>query len=144
MVVTGLSPLGSTGFDAASPATAPPDTTSPDMAPLVPLFAPYCGGMAQPSGLLQALDRLAQGSWQGVRQLEGGRVHPYRLEWQGESAPLEPLRCRLLFPAMPELAYRFSLPAHQLVLWLIQIQGNDLPQAFWRWLLMGQSPGEEA
>jgi hypothetical protein len=45
---------------------------------------------------------------------------------------------------MPELAYRFYLPAHQLVLWLIQIQGNDLPQAFWRWLLMGQSPGEEA
>ncbi len=128
MVVTGLSPLGSTTFDMA-PA---------DMAPLVPLFAPYCGGMAQQSDLLKALDSLAQGSWQGARQLEGGRSHPYRLEWQGESAPLEILRCQLLFPAVPEMGYRFSLPAHQLVLWLVQSAGNDLPQAFWGWLLLGQ------
>lgn len=108
------------------------------MAPLVPLFAPYCGGMAQHSDLLQALGFLAQGSWQGARQLEGGRTHPYRLMWQGESAPLELLRCQLLFPAMPELHYRFSLPAHQLVFWLVQSEGDDLPQAFWRWLLLGQ------
>jgi hypothetical protein len=139
MVVTGLSPLASTAFDKAFAETA-----TPDMAPLVPLFAPYCGGMAQPSGLLQALDRLAQGSWQGVRQLEGGRVHPYRLEWQGESAPLEMLRCQLLFPALPELGYRFTLPAHQLVLWLVQSEGDDLPQAFWRWLLLGQPMAGEA
>ena len=138
MVVTGLSPLGSTAFD-----TALPDTAPADMAPLVPLFAPYCGGMAQQSDLLQALGSLAQGSWQGARQLEGGRSHPYRLEWQGESAPLEMLRCHLLFPAMPEMGYRFSLPAHQLVLWLVQSAGNDLPQAFWRWLLLGQPMAEQ-
>ena len=114
------------------------------MAPLVPLFAPYCGGMAQQSDLLQALGSLAQGSWQGARQLEGGRTHPYRLEWQGESAPLEMLCCQLLFPALPELVYRFSLPAHQLVLWLVQSEGDDLPQAFWRWLLLGQSMAGEA
>ena len=114
------------------------------MAPLVPLFAPYCGGMAQQSDLLQALGSLAQGSWQGARQLEGGRSHPYRLEWQGESAPLEILHCQLLFPAMPEMGYRFSLPAHQLVLWLVQSEGDDLPQAFWRWLLLGQSMAGEA
>jgi len=129
MVVTGLSPLGSTAVD---------------MAPLVPLFAPYCGGMAQQRDLLKALGSLAQGSWQGVRQLEGGRSHPYWLEWQGESAPLEMLRCQLLFPAMPELGYRFSLPAHQLVLWLLQREGDDLPQEFWRWLLLGQSRAGEA
>lgn len=134
MVVTGLSPLGSTAFD----------TAAPGMAPLVPLFAPYCGGMAKQSELLQALGSLAQGSWQGARQLEGGRSHPYRLEWQGESAPLEMLRCQLLFPALPELGYRFSLPAHQLVLWLVQSEGDDLPQAFWRWLLLGQPMAGEA
>ena len=139
MVVTGLSPLGSTAFDTAAPGKAPAG-----MAPLVPLFAPYCGGMAKQSELLQALGSLAQGSWQGARQLEGGRSHPYRLEWQGESAPLEMLRCQLLFPALPELGYRFSLPAHQLVLWLVQSEGDDLPQAFWRWLLLGQSMAGEA
>ena len=134
MVVTGLSPFGSTAFD-----TAPAD-----MAPLVPLFAPYCGGMAQQSDLLQALGCLAQGSWQGARQLEGGRSHPYRLEWQGESAPLEMLRCKLTFPAMPEFGYHFSLPAHQLVLCLVQSEGDDLPQGFWRWLLLGQPMAGEA
>jgi len=139
MVVTGLSPLGSTAFDTAAPGKAPAG-----MAPLVPLFAPYCGGMAKQSELLQALGSLAQGSWQGARQLEGGRSHPYRLEWQGESAPLEMLRCQLLFPALPELGYRFSLPAHQLVLWLVQSEGDDLPQAFWRWLLLGQPVAGEA
>ena len=139
MVVTGLSPLGSTAFDTAAPGKAPAG-----MAPLVPLFAPYCGGMAKQSELLQALGSLAQGSWQGARQLEGGRSHPYRLDWEGESAPLEMLRCQLLFPAMPELGYRFSLPAHQLVLWLVQSEGDDLPQAFWRWLLLGQSMAGEA
>ena len=149
MVVTGLSPLGSTAFDTAFPETAfpetaLPETATPDMAPLVPLFAPYCGGIAQQSDLLKALGFLAQGSWQGVRQLEGGRTHPYHLEWHGESAPLEMLRCKLLFPAMPELGYRFSLQAHQLVLWMVQIEGEDLPQAFWRWLLLGQSMAGEA
>ena len=143
MVVTGLSPFGSPAFDKAAPETAP-ETAPADMAPLVPLFAPYCGGIAQPSDLLKALGHLAQGSWQGVRQLEGGRSHPYRLEWQGESAPQEMLLCQLLFPAMPELGYRFSMPAHQLVLWLVQIDGDDLPQAFWRWLLLGQSLSGEA
>ena len=143
MVVTGLSPFGSPAFDKAAPETAP-ETAPAAMAPLVPLFAPYCGGIAQPSDLLKALGHLAQGSWQGVRQLEGGRSHPYRLEWQGESAPQEMLLCQLLFPAMPELGYRFSMPAHQLVLWLVQIDGDDLPQAFWRWLLLGQSLAGEA
>ena len=143
MVVTGLSPFGSPAFDKAAPETAP-ETAPADMAPLVPLFAPYCGGIAQPSDLLKALGHLAQGSWQGVRQLEGGRSHPYRLEWQGESAPQEMLLCQLLFPAMPELGYRFSLPAHQLVVWLVQIDGDDLPQAFWRWLMLGQSLAGEA
>ena len=143
MVVTGLSPFGSPAFDKAAPETAP-ETAPAAMAPLVPLFAPYCGGIAQPSDLLKALGHLAQGSWQGVRQLEGGRSHPYRLEWQGESAPQEMLLCQLLFPAMPELGYRFSMPAHQLVLWLVQFDGDDLPQAFWRWLLLGQSLAGEA
>ena len=144
MVVTGLSPFGSPAFATAAPETAPVDMAPAEMAPLVPLFAPYCGGIAQPSDLLKALGHLAQGSWQGVRQLEGGRSHPYRLEWQGESAPQEMLLCQLLFPAMPELGYRFSMPAHQLVLWLVQIDGDDLPQAFWRWLLLGQSLSGEA
>lgn len=109
------------------------------LAALVPLFAPYCGGMAQQQQLHDALAQLALGSWQGERSLVGGKGHAYQLLWQGESAPLEQLSCRLLFPAFPDLQYSFDLQSHQLVLWLMQQEAGDLPQAFWRWLLLGQA-----
>lgn len=113
-------------------------TSSGPMAPLVPLFAPYCGGLSQQLQLQDALVLLGQGGFQGHRSLAGGKGHSYQLHWQGESAPLESLHCALHFPAHQELSYRFALPAHQLVRWLMQREANDLPQAFWRWLLMGQ------
>ncbi len=108
------------------------------MAPLVPLFAPYCGGLAQQALLQEALILLGQGAFQGERPLAGGKGHRYQLLWQGESAPLEVLRCELAFPDNDQPDYHFALPAHQLVAWLMQRQGNDLPQAFWSWLLVGQ------
>lgn len=114
-------------------------TSTGPMAPLVPLFAPYCGGLGQQLLLQDALVLLGQGGFQGQRLLAGGKVHRYQLHWQGESAPLEDLQCALLFPAHDQLNYRFALPAHQLVLWLMQREANDLPQAFWSWLLMGQA-----
>ena len=118
-------------------------TSTGPIAPLVPLFAPYCGGLGQQQLLHDALTRLAQGALEGQRSLAGGEGHRYKLRWRGESAPLEVLHCELLFPGQDQLSYRFELPAHQLVAWLMQRQADDLPQAFWSWLLVGQ-PAEDS
>lgn len=109
--------------------------------PLVPLFAPYCGGVAYQSVLEPAVAQLLSGSWNGRRRIAEGRDHRFTLQWQGEPAPLEPLSCQLRFPAFPQVDYTFSLPAYQLVSWLMQRQGDELPLEFWRWLLMGEQPG---
>lgn len=110
------------------------------LAPLVPLFAPYCGGLALQGQLEEALEILLAGEWHGQRLLQGGRSHGFRLSWSGECAPQQPLRCELAFPALPQIAYSFELPCHQLVLWLMQRQGPELPPGFWQWLLLGQPP----
>jgi hypothetical protein len=108
--------------------------------PLVPLFAPYCGGVAYQQLLEPAVAQLLQREWSGVRPLSDGRAHRFLLAWQGEPAPLETLACSLRFPDLPELTYAFDLPAYQLVYWLMQRQGDQLPVNFWHWLLTGNVP----
>jgi hypothetical protein len=116
-----------------------------ELEPLIPLFAPYCGGVAQRYSLQESMVVLMGGNWSGVRPLEGGRSHAFDLHWSGELAPLETLSCGLRFPAYPSVAYDFQLPAYQLVRWLMQTQRGDLPEAFWRWLLLGAPlDGEKA
>ena len=42
------------------------------VAPLVPLFAPYCGGLGRQLPLEGALAILLAGDWTGKRLLQGG------------------------------------------------------------------------
>lgn len=131
-------PFGSPG---SAPVVAGGSDGASVLEPLVPLFAPYCGGVAYQSLLEPAVAQLLSGSWNGRRRIAEGRDHRFTLQWQGEPAPLEPLSCQLRFPAFPQVDYTFSLPAYQLVSWLMQRQGDELPLEFWRWLLMGEQPG---
>ena len=108
--------------------------------PLVPLFAPYCGGLGRLMSLEGALEILLEGDWAGKRLLQGGRSHVLRLSWSGETAPQEILHCDLIFPDLPEVKYSFELPCHQLVQWLMDREGEQLPASFWQWLLLGQPP----
>ena len=107
---------------------------------MIPLFAPYCPGGFE--ALEPALALLLQGSWQGVRPVQGTAGHPFRLQWQGGLAPLENAHCALTFPQLPDVRYHFVLPAHQLLNLLVQVQqagGNDLSESFWRWLILGEA-----
>ncbi|MEX0588232.1 MAG: type IV pilus biogenesis protein EbsA [Cyanobium sp.] len=127
--------------DLISPVSVVPESVAPgSVAPLVPLFAPYCGGLGHDLSLEDALSILLEGSWTGRRLLQGGRSHLLRLSWSGETAPQEELHCDLIFPDLPQVSYRFDLPCHQLVQWLMERDGEELPTGFWRWLLLGQSP----
>ena len=93
------------------------------VAPLVPLFAPYCGGLGRLMALESVLAVLLEGDWAGKRLLQGGRSHMLRLSWSGETAPQEILHCDLTFPDLPEVKYSFDLPCHQLVQWLMDREG---------------------
>jgi hypothetical protein len=104
--------------------------------------------------LVKALDLLAAGEVQGRRRLQPSGHHPFLLRWQAGEAPQEPSRCELSFPASEAVTYQFVLPAHQLVRWLMDLledrgraldgePGGDLPQAFWRWLILGEPPPAE-
>lgn len=104
---------------------------------LIPLFAPYCGGLSSQTTLEDSINVLLRGEWWGERPLEGGRSHALALRWSGEPAPLELLHCQLRFPALPSVTYDFDLPAFELVHWLMLREQTALPEAFWRWLLMG-------
>jgi hypothetical protein len=112
-----------------------------DLEPQFMLFAPYCGGVAYRQLLMPAIAQLQQGEWRGERRLADGRSHALILSWQGEPAPLERLSCLLTFPQLPNLDYSFTIPGYELVYWLMQRQGNELPDSFWRWLFMGEQPG---
>lgn len=122
-------------------------TSSSSSSTLLPLYVPYCGGLLQREALGLALGQFEQGSWQGIRRIGGGRSHGYRLAWRGGLAPLDLLSCHLSFPAPAGLSYGFELPAHQLVVWLLEAQqqgaqpDQDLPLSFWRWLLIGDQSG---
>jgi|Wag4MinimDraft_6_1082665.scaffolds.fasta_scaffold05009_2 hypothetical protein len=108
--------------------------------PLVPLFSPYCGGVAYQPLLQAAVAQLLRREWTGERPLSDGRVHRFVFAWQGEPAPLETLACSLSFPDLPALSYTFDMPAYQLVYWLMQRQNDQLPVSFWHWLLTGTVP----
>ncbi len=129
------------GFPGSSPVAPSGGDSGSVLEPLIPLFAPYCGGVAYQNLLEPAVAQLLNGSWDGRRRIAEGRDHRFTLQWQGEPAPLEPLSCQLKFPAFPQVNYSFSLPAYQLVTWLMQRQGDELPVEFWRWLLTGEQPG---
>ena len=107
---------------------------------LVPLFASYCGGLGRLISLEDALAILLSGDWTGKRLLQGGLSHALRLSWNGEMAPQEILNCDLIFPDLPDVKYSFALPCHQLVQWLMDREGEQLPVTFWQWLLLGQPP----
>lgn len=131
---------------------APSSATTASQDPgLVALYAPYCDGVTREAWLIQALDRLTLGELDGVRRLRPEGEHPFQLRWQAGLAPQETSHCELGFPASPELSYRFELPTHQLVRWLMDLleqqsgqvfeaSACDLPESFWRWLLLGESP----
>ncbi len=109
---------------------------------LVPLFAPYCGGVGRERELMTALQTLAMGRLQGGRRLSDGGAHAFELSWSGDPAPLAPLSCQLRFPDLPAIQYDFQLPCHHLVDWLMEAAGDGLPESFWPWLLQGRgAPG---
>lgn len=127
--------------------TRPISTTAVATAALVPLFAPYC---QEPdlARLEQGLAALQAGQVSGSRLLQGGAARPYVLAWSGSLAPLEPLNCQLHFVQLPGVQYSFVVPAHRLLAWLQQASAGagelDLPDAFWRWLILGVDPGSAA
>jgi hypothetical protein len=90
--------------------------------------------------LEEALVSMRAGEWAGRRLLQGGRSHALQLRWSGKTAPLDVLHCDLSFPDLPQVAYAFDLPCHQLVQWLMERQGDELPETFWHWLLLGRTP----
>jgi hypothetical protein len=117
----------------------------------VVLYAPYCGGVSQEAWLERALDLFDSAKVHGERPLRGGGSHLFELTWKAGGAPQELSFCELRFPATPEVIYRFPLPTHQLVSWLMDLLqdqalrgSGDLPEAFWRWLILGESPASLA
>ena len=86
-------------------------------------------------------------NFQGLRPVEGGSDHHYRLSWSVVRAPLEATPCQLRFPDRKEVVYEFELVTHQLVQWLMDCRvteagPQDLPDSFWQWLLLGADPSD--
>ena len=127
----GMPEAGAQATDGAASASA---------AALLPLFAPYWGGLD--AALELALLLLLQGRFEGVRRLDGGQTRAYALQWAGARAPLDPTRCALTFPEHPGIHYDFAVPAHRLLRWLAGSQASeaagDLPEDFWLWLILGE------
>ncbi|NDC35104.1 MAG: transglycosylase [Synechococcaceae bacterium WB9_2_112] len=121
-------------------AQAADGTAVASAAVLLPLYAPYWGGLDP--ALEKALLHLLQGRFEGVRRLDGGLSRTYLLQWTGARAPLDPTRCALTFPERPGIHYDFAVPAHRLLRWLASTQAGegtgDLPDDFWHWLILGQ------
>jgi hypothetical protein len=122
---------------------------------LVALYAPYCQGMARRQELQRALELLAVGSLQGERRLRPSGARRFRLSWSAVSSPLEQSTASLRFedgPDLEPLEYSFELPTFRLVLWLMDwlaagggpTQSADLPDSFWRWLILGLDPAAVA
>lgn len=114
----------------------------PRAAALVPLFTPYLASQA--ADLEPALVLLLEGRFSGERHLQNGRSHRYELRWSGAAAPTEPSRCELQFPGLPAVHYSFTIPTQRLLAWLVAVSGTpgpqDLPDSFWRWLILGEEP----
>jgi hypothetical protein len=122
--------------------SSPSPAALPSVVALVPLFAPYLGNLG--AALEPALQILVLGQFSGERQLQDGRTHPYLLRWSGAAAPAEPSSCDLSFPRLPAVQYSFTVPTQRLLVWLAEAGGNpdgpDLPDSFWRWLILGEEP----
>ena len=122
---------------------------------LVALFAPYCQGLARRRELERALELLNAGMLEGARRLRPEGVRPYQLQWQAAASPLDPARVNLRLAdgaGQPLADYRFELPTHSLVLWLMDALAAadvgdgalDLPDSFWAWLILGIDPAAQA
>lgn len=120
-------------------------------AALVALFAPYCHGAPGASLIDAALQLLALGQLEGQRCLRPQGERPFTLRWQPGVAPLELAQVQLEVrsaESSPAVHYRFELPTHQLLSWLIEWQAAaqgpggsaDLPESFWQWLILGLDP----
>ncbi|MFM1812856.1 MAG: hypothetical protein RLZZ336_1794 [Cyanobacteriota bacterium] len=122
--------------------SSPSSVGAPSVAALVPLFAPYLASLG--AALEPALQILVQGQFSGERRLQDGRSHPYLLRWSGAAAPAEPSSCNLSFPGSPAVHYSFTVPTQRLLVWLAEADGTpgaeDLPDSFWRWLILGEVP----
>lgn len=120
-------------------------------AALVALFAPYCQDEPGDVAIDAALQLLATGQLTGQRCLRPQGQRPFTLRWQPGLAPQELSQVELeVMGGQPDAAvhYRFELPTHQLVSWLIKWQAKatgtessaDLPESFWQWLILGLEP----
>ena len=119
--------------------------SSPSGEAQLALFAPYCGGRRREEEMRRALEWLAIGQFQGERQLSNAGSHRFRMDWSPTRSPLEISRCQLVLLDVQQQPYRFACPAHQLVQWLMDVEAAepmDLPDAFWRWLLLERNPDE--
>ena len=118
----------------------------PAEAAQIALFAPYCGGLQQEDALRRTLPQLHRGRLEGSRALDAGHGHAFVLTWGSVRAPLTPCRCELTFPDSAGLHYGFVMPAHQLATFLMQVNPaagvQDLPDAFWQWLLLEHDASE--
>ena len=109
------------------------------------LFAPYCGGRRRASDLRRALQWLPNGQLQGERQLSNAGAHRFSLSWSPVRSPLETTHCELGLLDAGQTPYSFDCPAHRLVQWLMDVEtsaAHDLPDGFWRWLLLERNPDE--
>ena len=126
-----------------SPSPATLAGAHPSLAALRPLFAPYCA--LEASRLEDALTCLLAGRLEGFRPVHGGRGHHFLLQWSGGLAPLDALQCELTFPQQPEVHYVFVVQAQDVLRWLAGLEpaaaGFDLPEDFWRWLILGDASG---
>ena len=122
---------------------------------LVALYAPYCQGMARSQDLRAALALLSACSLVGERPLRPSGARRFRLSWQPGPSPLDLATAALQFedgPGLPTLDYSFELQNYRLVLWLmdwVAAGGSadrpvDLPDSFWRWLILGLDPAAVA
>ena len=120
--------------------------STPADAAQIALFAPYCGGVHQEAALMRVLPLFAEGELRGHRPLAGGALRPFVLRWSVVGAPLSLCSCHVEIAEGPALVYRFELPAHQLMTWLMQVDPDavrvDLPDGFWQWLLLEHDPSE--
>lgn len=123
-------------------------------AALVALYAPYCDGAARRGDLERALALLAAGALEGERRLQPDGARRFQLSWSAPASPLESCAASLcvdLGEPGDEQCYSFELPAYRLVLWLMDWiaaggpgQRGDLPDSFWRWLILGLDPAAVA
>ena len=111
------------------------------------MFAPYCGGVSRQQDLSAALQILGRGALHGRRPV-AGRVDTLRTPLNSAVALMERLDFQLRFPGNPEGDFDFAVTTHQLVVWLmicspLEPSEPDLPNGFWKWLLIERGDAPE-